>query len=229
MYIYVYSFSLSLLERVCFVCIVCYTSAEDKKSKIGTLAVQDFRVKLFSGYVDYELESGYQILRIQRIHWTLQDNMHVCMLKIELMSILMSRWAVFWVDKLPYHRVCTPKVFRHQPPLLQLILVVEMDWELGKALVAHAVVIIFIIHCHRQKVHGLRLGQVKNLMSAYVSITSAYVSIRQHTSRGKKSMALGGNPDWGQWADSPGPLRGHASRLRSFWGGCWNKPVVVPA
>jgi hypothetical protein len=29
--------------------------------------------------------------------------------------------------------------------------------------------------------------------------------------------------------DSPGPLLGHTSRLRSFWGGCWNKPVAVPA
>jgi hypothetical protein len=29
--------------------------------------------------------------------------------------------------------------------------------------------------------------------------------------------------------DSPGPLRGHTSRLRSFWGGCWDEPVAVPA
>ena len=28
---------------------------------------------------------------------------------------------------------------------------------------------------------------------------------------------------------SPGPLRGHTSRLRSFWEGCWNEPVAVPA
>ena len=27
----------------------------------------------------------------------------------------------------------------------------------------------------------------------------------------------------------PGPSRGHTSRLRSFWGVCWNEPVVVPA
>ena len=35
-------------------------------------------------------------------------------------------------------------------------------------------------------------------------------------------------PGLGPVNGSPGPLRGHTSRLRSFWGGCWNEPVVVP-
>ena len=36
-------------------------------------------------------------------------------------------------------------------------------------------------------------------------------------------------PGLGPVSGSPGPLRGHTSRLRSFWGGCWNEPVAVPA
>ena len=36
-------------------------------------------------------------------------------------------------------------------------------------------------------------------------------------------------PGLGPVNGSPGPLRGHTSRLRSFWGGCWNEPVAVPA
>jgi hypothetical protein len=34
-------------------------------------------------------------------------------------------------------------------------------------------------------------------------------------------------PGLGPVGGSPGPLRGHASRLRSFWGGCWSEPVAV--
>jgi len=30
-------------------------------------------------------------------------------------------------------------------------------------------------------------------------------------------------PGLGPVGGSPGPLRGHTSRLRSFWGGCWNR------
>ena len=41
---------------------------------------------------------------------------------------------------------------------------------------------------------------------------------------------MGGlGPGLGTVDGSPGPLRGHTSRLRSFWGGCWNEPVAVPA
>ncbi len=46
---------------------------------------------------------------------------------------------------------------------------------------------------------------------------------------GRRDRCAGWPPDWGQWADGPGPLRGHTSRLLSFWGGCWNEPVAVPA
>ena len=35
---------------------------------------------------------------------------------------------------------------------------------------------------------------------------------------------MGGlGPGLGPVDGSPGPLRGHTSRLRSFWEGCWNK------
>jgi len=36
-------------------------------------------------------------------------------------------------------------------------------------------------------------------------------------------------PGLGPVGGSPGPLRGHTSRLRSFWGGCLNKARRVPA
>ena len=36
-------------------------------------------------------------------------------------------------------------------------------------------------------------------------------------------------PGLGPVSGSPGPLRGHTSRLRSFWEGCRNEPVAVPA
>ncbi len=46
---------------------------------------------------------------------------------------------------------------------------------------------------------------------------------------GRRNRWVGWSPDWDQWTDSPGPLHGHTSRLRSFWGGCWNDPVDVAA
>jgi hypothetical protein len=33
---------------------------------------------------------------------------------------------------------------------------------------------------------------------------------------GRRDRWSGWPPDWGQWEEGPGPLRGHASRLRSF-------------
>ncbi len=39
---------------------------------------------------------------------------------------------------------------------------------------------------------------------------------------------VGLGPGLGPVNGSPGPLRGHTSRLRSFWKGCRNEPVLFP-
>jgi hypothetical protein len=47
--------------------------------------------------------------------------------------------------------------------------------------------------------------------------------------RGRDEGWVGGlDPGLGPVNGSPGPLRGHTSRFRSFWEGCRNEPVLFP-
>jgi hypothetical protein len=45
---------------------------------------------------------------------------------------------------------------------------------------------------------------------------------------GMRDRWAGRPPGLGSVNGSPGPLRGHMSRLRSFWEGCRNEPVLFP-